>query len=856
MQLHYPVWLLETLSGGLLIAVVAVVHVYVAHFAVGGGLFLVLTEMTARRHNDAGMLAYTRRHSRFFLLLTMVFGAITGVGIWFTISLLHPAATSKLIHAFAFGWATEWVFFLGEIIALFIYYYTFDKMDAKRHLTVGWIYFVFGWLSLFVVNGIVCFMLTPGKWPASFNFWDGFFNPTFWPALFFRTFLAVMFAGVFGFITAVFEKDARLQLTRHCARFLLFPFILMLFCGWWYKTSLPDSTAELIFSRSPETFFYFKAVLMISAMLFVGGTLMALRLPVAVTRPLAFLLLIIGLLYMGAFEWVREAGRRPYVIYNYMYSNAILKKDQAQINQNGLLASARFTKHKKITPQNRMAAGEETFKFLCIGCHSTGGILNDILPRTQKFSRFGMDAMLDGMGKLNDYMPTFSGTRAERQALADYIVQGLQKKPHGPKAIAKPQPLAVSPQPFDADNARYLLLAASGKGMHFYPGKNRYFSLSGPDVNLYAQLIQRGETPQMITSDVRLKYRLVGTNPDKPDLSGHFEWNHRRGAYVAKKVPVVPLGGEPKFNPYPLVQISAIDIKSQKTIASTTIVAPVSTEMGCKNCHGGRYRVNGKAGISDTTAKDILMVHDRINRTNLSKMATAGKPQTCQRCHGLKADRAQPSASLNLSAAMHGFHANYLSDRKTDTCGLCHPSGSDTFTKGFRGIHLEVGLDCVSCHGTLEDHAIGLLKAELKSGKKTAGRLMRHLKPKMADSIELIAARTPWINLPDCLNCHIDFNPPETDQHPLDTWSKNESQLYSKRSADAGVMCIACHGAPHALYPATNIFGHDRDNLPPLQYQQTPYPIGADRGCKACHTIEMEDEVHHPNMLAEFRNRH
>jgi len=42
--MNYPVWLLDTFGGGTLIALIAVVHVYVSHFAVGGGLFLVFTE--------------------------------------------------------------------------------------------------------------------------------------------------------------------------------------------------------------------------------------------------------------------------------------------------------------------------------------------------------------------------------------------------------------------------------------------------------------------------------------------------------------------------------------------------------------------------------------------------------------------------------------------------------------------------------------------------------------------------------------------------------------------------------------------------------------------------------------------
>lgn len=39
------------------------------------------------------------------------------------------------------------------------------------------------------------------------------------------------------------------------------------------------------------------------------------------------MLLVIGLMYMGAFEWIREAGRRPFLIYGHTYSTSALAKD-------------------------------------------------------------------------------------------------------------------------------------------------------------------------------------------------------------------------------------------------------------------------------------------------------------------------------------------------------------------------------------------------------------------------------------------------------------------------------------------------------------------------------------------------
>jgi hypothetical protein len=48
--MNYPVWDVA-FGAGLLMAGISILHVFVSHFAVGGGLFLVLTEKRAYRKN-------------------------------------------------------------------------------------------------------------------------------------------------------------------------------------------------------------------------------------------------------------------------------------------------------------------------------------------------------------------------------------------------------------------------------------------------------------------------------------------------------------------------------------------------------------------------------------------------------------------------------------------------------------------------------------------------------------------------------------------------------------------------------------------------------------------------------------
>jgi mono/diheme cytochrome c family protein len=437
--MNYPIWDLQ--ASGLMIAFIAIVHVFVSHFAVGGGLFLVLTEWRARKDGDDRLLDYVRRHSRFFILLTLVFGAATGVGIWFTIGLVHPSATSSLINAFVWGWAIEWTFFLTEIAAALVYYYGWDRLSARLHMIVGWIYFGAAWLSLVIINGILSYMMTPGDWLQTHGFWDGFFNPTYWPSLVVRTLGAMGLAGVYALLTASFSDDAELKskLSRYAALWWVLPMAIGLPLGmmWFFSAagSVGVPLAE-IFASDGAGFLAIVGSAFTTATTGYPAAQTALKVAiggivgmVVLTFALFFFrrdrfgrlgtaaLMVAAFLAVGGAEWVREDLRKPYVIGSYMFVHSIrlpapegspVAESQApdrflidEATQAGILKTAAWTRlpdefelASDMSIEDEARAGEEIFMLLCRGCHTVDGY-QAIRPLVEGKSAAAIESIID-----------------------------------------------------------------------------------------------------------------------------------------------------------------------------------------------------------------------------------------------------------------------------------------------------------------------------------------------------------------------------------------------------------------------------------------------------------------------------
>jgi len=235
--------------------------------------------------------------------------------------------------------------------------------------------------------------------------------------------MALIIAGLFGFVTAASLKDEalRLKLLRYSAKWLLCPFLLYLASAWWYRAALPPALSDLIFQRMPEAADYLDAFLVLSPLLLLGGLLMTIRQPARLSRTLAGVMLLVGLLNLGAFEFLRESGRRPYIIPGYMYATAIRASDLQLIADRGVLQSARWAGPREITADNRLTAGKEVFTLLCLSCHSIKGPLNDIKDRASELAPGELELIISSMGGVRAYMPPFVGTADEKQALVAFI---------------------------------------------------------------------------------------------------------------------------------------------------------------------------------------------------------------------------------------------------------------------------------------------------------------------------------------------------------------------------------------------------------------------------------------------------
>lgn len=368
----------------------------------------------------------------------------------------------------------------------------------------------------------------------------------------------------------------------------------------------------------------------------------------------------------------------------------------------------------------------------------------------------------------------------------------------------------VTPVDIPAASMSYVVLAWNETGMHFMNPTYNADVLQPPYNTLCAQVVKRGDPPQIMTTGVSLEYSIVGNTYSygkataDPVRDYAPFWDHsldlfgvalahdtglnfvdpdvhngltgtmllKDSRFEAVGVPVVPINDAGTWDPYQVAEIVVRDSASGVEIARTRTMAETSDEINCAKCHGKT--------INDVEVGSVLAEHDKSHATTF---VADGVPVLCAECHASPVlGTTGEGAEESLSYAIHIFHYN-----QTIACYDCHP-GATTLANRSAAHDADDG-NCTACHGSLTT-----LAASIANG------------------------RVPWVTEPKCYDCHTFVAEVNTG-----------SAIYHDGIGHGGLSCPSCHGPAHAQVPSTK----EADNAQALQYQNKALSLGS---CKVCHS--------------------
>ena len=283
-------------------------------------------------------------------------------------------------------------------------------------------------------------------------------------------------------------------------------------------------------------------------------------------------------------------------------------------------------------------------------------------------------------------------------------------------------PLVAAPSPPPATG--YAVLGWNDLGMHCYNADFSDLAVLPPYNTLWTQIVRRGAPPVIVTAGLTATYhftdntysvgksnfwtyapQLFGANlPDNIGLTGRGlagTFDRNADHFAAHGIPLTEFSDSAPTtpDPYQLALIRLLGPQGE-LLASNTVVAPVSTEMHCDNCHFD-------GGIEDiATGKvetNILTLHDEENAEEYPPghqgLLMNRRPVLCAECHASNALGAPGVAGVpNLSNAIHRKHRNEI-PQTTEGCYNCHPG---PVTQCLRDVmSSQHGMDCIDCHGTM-----------------------------------------------------------------------------------------------------------------------------------------------------------
>ncbi len=419
----YPVNDFGPAMKGMVIGGVGIFHVFLAQFAIGGGALLAYFQWLHQTGREPDARKFVDGYFKILVLVSFVTGALTGVAMWFTTIQISARTIGVMVDEFHWMWAIEWTAFCLEVVAGYTFLRYGDRLPDRIRLRLLLLYFAAAWSSLFWINGILAWQLTPGDWVESRNVWAGFFNPSFWPSLLYRTVVALALAALAATVvinTMDVDREAKRRLI-HRAAHLLAPMALMAPLGLWYLAVIPaDSRSWLMGGSIAMTMLVGIAAgssLLIGAYAAIGLLLKRLY----INGATATLLLALAFGATAAGEFVREGARKPYTIRQVLYSNSITPDEVRKLRVTGLAPVDPYPLQDAARyPTDQLELGARVFRLQCAVCHTMSGA-NALIHLAGTWTQPQLRMNIAQLQRTKPYMPPFAGTPEEVEAIAQLI---------------------------------------------------------------------------------------------------------------------------------------------------------------------------------------------------------------------------------------------------------------------------------------------------------------------------------------------------------------------------------------------------------------------------------------------------
>jgi hypothetical protein len=444
----YPTFYVPQIGSAWVMGIIGTIHVVASHTSVGAAFLFALLETKSYREDRPELMDYIKRYGMLLLVFSYIIGSVTGVGIWYSITIASPRGTAGLIHNFVWVWAAEWVYFTVEVIGVYALVYLIGKVDKLTHLKLTWAFALASWATMLLILGIISFMMWPGSelWYQSGSTNDAFYNINFFAHLGVRTGSMLVMATVVGLMVVSAMKDKSDTLKKDVVRTLtpvglLGGAVAVIMFFYYLQTLPPNAKVMLDTHLLPRYANGMIAVVGVTTLYLILSWLKPLSLRLWVTVPLFLFISIVG---VWPEERTRESMRKPYVAGQYIYGNQVIARDvpgkgiKAEVDyigEHGLLKVHPFIpdRLRTITDENRLEVGRLLTQISCANCHALepGAPLRNLPDKFYGATDKSLiAAFIDGPLRHGavTYMPRISLPKEEIDAIASYLANANMKR--------------------------------------------------------------------------------------------------------------------------------------------------------------------------------------------------------------------------------------------------------------------------------------------------------------------------------------------------------------------------------------------------------------------------------------------